>query len=106
MLFLTLFEIIGYLINLVVILVIVQFVMGLLIGFNVVNTRNDFVQAVWKAVNAVLDPVLRPVRRLMPDTGSIDLSPMVLIIGLTGLYKLFFSELADGLQHRESGPSR
>ena len=83
MLFLTLFEIVGYLINLVVILVIVQFVMALLIGFNVVNTRNDFVQAVWKAVNAVLDPVLRPVRRLMPDTGSIDLSPMVLIIGLT-----------------------
>ena len=83
MLFLTLFEIVGYLINLVVLLVIVQFVMGLLIGFNVVNTRNEFVQAVWKAINAILNPVLRPVRRLMPDTGSIDLSPMVLIIGLT-----------------------
>lgn len=83
MLFVTLFEIVGYLINLVVMLVIVQFVMSLLIGFNVVNTRNEFVQAVWKAVNAILNPVLRPVRRLMPDTGSIDLSPMVLIIGLT-----------------------
>ena len=90
MLFLTLFEIVGYLINLVVILVIVQFVMALLIGFNVVNTRNDFVQAVWKAVNAVLDPVLRPVRRLMPDTGSIDLSPMVLIIGLVILQKILW----------------
>ena len=83
MLFYTLFEIVGYLINLVVMLVIVQFVLSLLISFNVVNTHNDFVAAVWRAVNALLDPLLRPVRRLMPDTGTLDLSPMVLIVGLT-----------------------
>ena len=83
MLFYTLFEIVGYLINLVVMLVIVQFVLSLLINFNVVNTHNDFVAAVWRAVNALLDPLLRPVRRLMPDTGTLDLSPMVLIVGLT-----------------------
>jgi YggT family protein len=83
MLFYTLFEITGYLINLVVMLVIVQFVMSLLISFNVVNLHNDFVAAIWRAVNALLDPVLKPVRRYMPDTGAIDISPMVLIIGLT-----------------------
>jgi len=82
-LFITLFEIVGYLINLVVMLVIVQFVLSLLISFNVVNTSNDFVAAVWRAVNALLDPLLRPVRKLMPDTGMLDLSPMVLIVGLT-----------------------
>ncbi len=83
MLFATLFEIVGYLINIVVMLVIVQFVMSLLISFNVVNLHNDFVAAIWRAVNALLDPVLKPIRRYMPDTGSIDISPMVLIIGLT-----------------------
>ena len=83
MLFYTLFEIVGYLINIVVVLVIVQFVLSLLISFNVVNMHNDFVAAVWRAVNAILEPILRPVRRVMPDTGAIDLSPMVLIIGLT-----------------------
>jgi YggT family protein len=82
-LFLTLFEIVGYLINILVTLVIVQFVMSLLISFNVVNLHNDFVAAIWRAVNALLEPILRPVRRIMPDTGSMDLSPMVLIIGLT-----------------------
>jgi len=81
-LFYTLFEIVGYLISIVVVLVIVQFVMSLLISFNVVNMSNDFVAAIWRAVNAMLDPILQPIRRIMPNTGAIDLSPMVLIIGL------------------------
>ena len=76
----TLFQIVGYLISVVVMLVIVQFVMSLLISFNVVNMHNDFVAAIWKAINALLDPILAPIRRMMPDTGAIDFSPMVLII--------------------------
>jgi YggT family protein len=76
----TLVEIIGYLISIVVMLVIVQFVLSLLISFNVVNTHNDPVASLWKAVNALLDPLLKPIRRFMPDTGMLDLSPMVLII--------------------------
>lgn len=83
LLLMTLYEIVGYLINIIVVLVIVQFVLGLLIAFNVVNMHNNFVAAIWQAVNVILEPVLRPIRRIMPDTGSIDLSPMVLIIGLT-----------------------
>ena len=80
MLFYTLFEIVGYLINLVVTLVIVQFVLSLLIAFNVVNMHNDFVAAIWRAVNALLDPIIQPIRRFMPHTGAIDFSPMVLIV--------------------------
>jgi YggT family protein len=83
LLFYTLYEIISYLINIVVIVVIAQFVLSLLISFNVVNMHNDFVNAIWRAVNAILDPILGPIRRVMPNTGGIDLSPMVLIIGLT-----------------------
>ena len=80
MIAITLFQIVGYLISVIVMLVIVQFVMSLLISFNVVNMHNDFVAAIWKAVNALLDPLLRPIRRFMPDTGAIDFSPMVLIV--------------------------
>lgn len=83
MLFYTLYEIVSYLISIIVVLVIVQFVLSLLISFNVVSLHNDIVAAIWRAVNAILEPVLGPVRRIMPDTGAIDLSPMVLIIGLT-----------------------
>jgi YggT family protein len=83
LLFYTLYEIISYLINIIVIVVIVQFVMSLLISFNVVNMHNDFVNAIWRAVNAILDPILSPIRKIMPNTGALDLSPMVVIIGLT-----------------------
>lgn len=83
MLFFTLYEIISYLINIIVVVVIVQFVLSLLISFNVVNLHNNLVAAIWQAVNAILEPVLGPIRRIIPNTGGLDLSPMVLIIGLT-----------------------
>jgi YggT family protein len=83
MIFMTLYEIVGFLISIIVTIVIVQFVLSLLITFNVVNTHNQFVDAVWRAVNALLNPVLAPIQRIMPATGAIDFSPMVLIIGLS-----------------------
>ena len=85
MIFVTLFEIVSYLISIIVTVVIVQFVLSLLISFNVVNLHNRFVAALWQAMNAILEPVLRPVRRIMPDTGTLDLSPMVVIVGLSVL---------------------
>ena len=89
----TLFEIVGYLISVLVMLVIVQFVLSLLISFNVVNMHNDFVAAVWRAVNALLDPILAPIRKIMPDTGSIDFSPMALII-LLQIVRIVLGNLA------------
>ncbi|WP_156841785.1 YggT family protein [Novosphingobium aquimarinum] len=82
MIFLTLFEIVGYIVSIIVMLVIVQFVLSLLISFNVVNMSNQFVDAIWRSVNALLDPLLRPIRKIMPNTGAIDFSPLVLIVGL------------------------
>lgn len=93
MIFVTLFEIVSYLISIIVTVVIVQFVLGLLISFNVVNLHNNFVAAIWQAVNAILEPLLRLVRRMMPDTGAIDFSPMILIIGLT-IVRIILQNLA------------
>ena len=83
MIFVTLYQIVSYLISIIVMVVIVQFVLSLLISFNVVNMHNQFVESLWRAVNAILEPILAPVRKFMPDTGAIDLSPMVVIILLT-----------------------
>lgn len=78
-----LIQIVDLLISVITWLVITQFVLSLLIAFNVVNTHSEFVAAVWKGINGLLEPLLRPVRRIMPDTGAIDFSPMALIVGLT-----------------------
>ena len=82
MFFLTLSQIVGYLISVIIVLVIVQFVLSLLIAFNVVSMHNRWVAAIWTSVGALLDPLLRPIRRILPETGSIDFSPLVLIVVL------------------------
>lgn len=75
-----LIQIVELLTNVVVMLVIVQFVIGLLFAFNVVNASNQFLTQVYRSINALLEPVLGPIRRVMPDTGAIDFSPLVLIL--------------------------
>jgi len=86
----TLIDIITYLIQIIQIVVIVQFVMYLLLTFNVINSHNQFVESLWRALNAILDPLLNPIRRIMPNTGGMDFSPMVLIIGLVVLQKILW----------------
>jgi YggT family protein len=45
-------------------------------------THNQIVAALLTALNALLDPVLKPIRRILPDTGMIDFSPIILIFGI------------------------
>lgn len=75
-------DILGMLINVVVMLVIIQFIIGLLFAFNVINQRNEFLWQVYNSINSLLEPVLAPIRKILPQTGAIDFSPLVLIIGL------------------------
>ena len=77
----TLYQIIELLVNVFVMLIIVQFVIGLLFAFNVVNTSNQFLMQIYESINRLLDPVLRPIRNIMPQTGALDLSPLVVIVG-------------------------
>ncbi|WP_298307290.1 YggT family protein [uncultured Erythrobacter sp.] len=75
------YQIVELLVSVFVMLIIIQFVIGLLFAFNVVNTSNQFLMQVYESINRVLDPVLRPIRNIMPQTGALDLSPLVVIVG-------------------------
>ena len=72
-----------YLLYLLGIVIVVQFVMSILISFNVINTYNEFVRAIWQALEKMTQPLYRPIRRILPDFGTIDFSPMVVIILIT-----------------------
>ncbi len=61
-------------------IVIIWFIIGLLFAFNVVSRDNQFLYQIERSISALLDPLLRPIRRVMPDTGAVDFSPMVLIL--------------------------
>jgi len=75
-------DILSMLINVLVMLIIVQFIIGLLFAFNVINPGNEFLRQIFNSINSLLEPVLNPIRRILPATGAIDFSPLVLIIGL------------------------
>ncbi|MEL6530005.1 MAG: YggT family protein [Pseudomonadota bacterium] len=75
-----LYQIVALLTNAFVMLIIIQFVIGLLFAFNVISPSNDFLRQVYESINRLLDPILRPIRNVMPSTGTIDFSPLVLIL--------------------------
>ncbi|WP_394730119.1 YggT family protein [Altererythrobacter sp. GH1-8] len=77
-----LYQIIDLLTSALVMLIIIQFIIGLLFAFNVVSQSNDFLMAFYNSINRFLDPILRPIRNMLPNTGAIDFSPLVLIIVL------------------------
>lgn len=61
-------------------IIIVQAIMSWLMAFNVINTHNDFVRSIWIALDKLTEPLYRPIRRVMPDLGALDLSPMVVLL--------------------------
>lgn len=93
----TLLDIVSYLLYLYSWVIIIQIVLSLLIAFNVVNTYNDFVAQLHRALNALTEPVYRPVRRILPDTGAFDFAPMVVLIAITILTRFVIPALQQSL---------
>ncbi|HRO10375.1 YggT family protein [Amaricoccus sp.] len=61
-------------------IVIAHVVMSWLIGFNVLNRHQPLVGSIWRGLEGVLEPIYRPIRRVLPDMGGLDLSPLVLLV--------------------------
>lgn len=68
------------LLNLLVLVVFINVIMSWLVAFNVVNPRNQFVNTVWRITSAITEPLLSPIRRILPPLGGIDLSPIILLL--------------------------
>ena len=81
-------DIIIIILDLYVWLLIASAILSWLIAFNVVNTRNQFVAAVAEFLYRITEPVLAPIRRLMPNLGGLDISPIILILLIFLVQKL------------------
>ena len=75
-----LLDIVAILLNILWWIIIVQAVMSWLIMFNVINTHNEFVGQLWHVLDRITEPLYRPFRRIMPDFGGLDLTPMLVLI--------------------------
>lgn len=61
-------------------LVIASAIISWLVAFNVINTRNDVVRAIWNFLYQITEPALRPIRSILPNLGGIDVSPIILLL--------------------------
>ena len=75
-----LFELIRAILGLISIVLIIYVVISWLYAFDVVDRRNAFVRSVWEFTSRVSDPMLRPLRRLIPPIAGVDLSVLVLLL--------------------------
>ncbi len=71
---------ISLILNLVWWVFLVMIIMSWLISFNVINTRNQFVSSVWRVLNQITEPILKPIRRIVPSVGGLDLSPLIVFV--------------------------
>ena len=77
---LALLQIVQILLNVLWWIIIIQAILSWLVVFNVVNTHNDFVRQLLYALGRMTDPIYRPIRRILPDFGALDFSPLVVLL--------------------------
>ncbi len=75
-------------------IVIAHVIMSWLINFNVLNRNQPLVWQIWTGLNRALEPFYGPIRRILPDMGGLDLSPIVLIIALYALRVILINNAA------------
>ena len=83
-----LFGIIDMILQVLVWVIIAQVIISWLVAFNVINTQSNFVRTVLDVLDRLTAPLYRPIRKILPDFGAIDFSPIVLILAIQILRKL------------------
>lgn len=81
----SLFEILMLLISVAKFIMIAHIIMSWLINFQVLNLYQPLVAQIWQGLNRMLNPIYTPIRNFLPNTGAIDLAPLVAFIGLIAL---------------------
>ncbi|AXC49175.1 YggT family protein [Paracoccus suum] len=76
----TIYEALQMLLNVVWFVMIAHIILSWLINFQVLNLRQPLVAQVWQGLNNLLEPIYGPVRRILPNTGGLDLAPLVVFI--------------------------
>ncbi|KCV82604.1 hypothetical protein ATO10_06666 [Actibacterium atlanticum] len=82
---LSLLQILLLILDIVWFVIIVHIIMSWLISFQVLNLHQPLVAQIYHGVNRLLEPIYGPIRRILPDTGGLDLAPLIVLIGIYAL---------------------
>lgn len=90
-----LFDILIMLLNVLWWIIIIQVILSWLFVFNVLNVSSQGVRAFAGALEKITAPIYRPIRKVLPDFGGIDFSPVVVLLGIMVLQRLLAGVAAD-----------
>lgn len=77
---LALYQTLNILLDVIWWIIIIQVILSWLVAFNVINTSNDIVRSIMVGFDRLMQPLYRPIRRILPDLGALDLAPMVVLL--------------------------
>jgi YggT family protein len=95
---LTIIDILQVILNVLWWIIVIDFVLSILISFNVVNTYNGFVRGLYDGLERLCQPLYAPIRRILPSTGSIDFAPAVVLI-LIVIANIILSHIAANVAY-------
>lgn len=81
----SLLQILLLILDIVWFVIIIQIIMSWLISFQVLNLRQQLVYQIWDGLNRLLEPLYRPIRNMLPNTGGLDLAPLIVLVGVYAL---------------------
>lgn len=90
---LSLLNLVSTVIQLYIYALFIFIILGWLVQFNVINSQNRFVYLVMDFLYRITEPLLRPIRNVLPNLGGLDISPIVLVLGLSFLRSLMWEYL-------------
>ena len=90
----SLFQILMMILGVVRTVIIIHFIMSWLISFGVLNIRQPVVAQIWDGLNRLLEPLYGPIRRMLPQMGGIDLSPVVALLGIYAIQTILTNNAA------------
>lgn len=76
-------------------IIIAQAILSWLVAFNVINTHSDFVRTLLYALDRLTAPLYRPIRKILPDFGGLDFSPLVVLLIIFALQRILAGVAAD-----------
>jgi YggT family protein len=91
----SLFQIVDFLLQVASWVIIIQAILSWLVAFNVINTHSDFVRSLLYALDRMTAPLYRPIRKILPDFGGLDFSPIVVLLLIYVLRILLSGVAAD-----------
>ena len=93
----TLYKILALLLDVAFMILLVHVIMSWLINFQVLNLRQPLVASIWDGLNRLLEPISHPIRRIMPQTGALDLAPLVVFLIIIILRDILLPDIFNAL---------